>query len=355
MRIKEPPIYDVSHWKSIPDFSVISPRPALFITKATEGNWLQDNKFIPFFEGAKRVGFQRGCFHFNRKGTNAVKQAQYFCDFIRPHITPKDYLILDVEEGGERASDLWAWLEYVHGQFPANRRMIYGRKNLLDPIPMTAGERAYFTKIPIWVAGYPIFPDLWNTPAGYIPDQTKWGKVWLWQYSSHGAVVGIIGDVDLNMATPEFLPILFSGDPDPTPIPEPEEPPMATLYGTVTETVTNRLNVRNGPGIAYDTVNYLYAGDRVEASENVGGWWKLTKIIRKSGDVITLDAPSYASTGSGAYIRTDAPPVPPPAPGDAVRLVIESIETRFVVRDDVTGKRYAATVTDAPNVEFVEL
>lgn len=218
-----PAAYDVSHWKEIPDFRFVNPRPLLFITKATEAypgtGWNHtDEKFIRFFEGMKQIGVRRGVYHFNRKATDPVKQAQHFINIIGAHVTKADTLILDVEEGGETAAQLWAWFETVKKAFPDNLLMIYGRKNLLDPIPMTRTDREYFKKIPTWTAGYPLIPDLFSSipnvfPINYVPDQSKWGPVYLWQYSANGDVDGIIGDVDLNWIAPVFMELL-----DKTPI-----------------------------------------------------------------------------------------------------------------------------------------
>lgn len=336
MIIKIPPIYDVSHWKEIPDFSIVAPRPELFITKATEGTAFIDDKFERFFSEAARVGWQRGCYHFNRKGFNPVRQARHFCDFIRPHITPKDFLILDVEEGGEKASDLWATLEYIHEQFPLNWRIIYGRKNLLDPIPMTEAERAYFRTIPIWAAGYPIFPDLYNSmPVGYVPDQTKWGPVWLWQYSAHGRVTGIQGDVDLNLATPEFVPVLFEGEAEPLPEPEPEEPMPITVTG---RTLAGSSRVRMTADLDAPIVTLL---DPYTAFASEGH-----KLTADGYEWLNIVTPVVGWLALTSNIELDPAPTPDPSPASTVTVTVESDITATI-----DGVAYRGRVV----VEGVEL
>src|SRR3990172_481091 len=216
MNIKLPPVYDVSHWKEIPDFKAISPRPILMITKATEaypelGYKDTDEKFIRFMTDMMEIECIRGAYHFFRKFADAKRQAEHFINIIsKIDILPTDILVLDVEEGGETASQLWVWFETVKRAYP-NLLMLYSRKNILDPIAMTYGEKEYFRKIPIWTAGYPYFPDLYSAvPASYIPDRSKFGPGGLWQYSSHGKVTGIIGDVDLNWISPEFQAVIGS-------------------------------------------------------------------------------------------------------------------------------------------------
>lgn len=222
--IKQPPAYDVSHWEPVKDWGLVVPRPRIVFCKATEGNYYQDDTFKPNFAGLKIQGIYRGAYHFHRKALLPAVQAKYFSDFIRPVLTEADYLVLDVEEGGETAAQLKAWFEYVSKQFPLNPVMIYSRENILDSISMLASwlgiklatplnamsmtdsERAFFRQIPVWTAGYPNNPDLYPTPpAAYIPDQTKWGPVWVWQYSEHGTVNGIQGEVDLDWLASAFL------------------------------------------------------------------------------------------------------------------------------------------------------
>lgn len=234
MIIKSPPFYDVSHWKSIPDFYKVSPRPLLFGTKATEGTSLVDSKFVTFFDGMKSIGVHRLAYHFHRKALTAYDQARHFINTVRPYITQKDIIALDVEEGGETAAQLKKWFEYVMAEFPNNEYWIYSRKNLLDPISMflklildetliqpalnsiqmTLAERDFFTKkTKTWVAGYPTNPDLYTSvPSFYIPDQTKWGPVAAWQYSAKGQITGIVGEVDLNWMSPQLIASLQTPD-----------------------------------------------------------------------------------------------------------------------------------------------
>jgi len=213
VNIKTPPVYDVSHWKEIPDFSKVDPKPLLFITKATEGISLVDEKFIRFASGMMEIGCLRGFYHFHRKASDLKQQAAHFLNTIsKLDILSTDLLILDIEEGGETAAQLWSWHEVVKRAYP-NIRMNYSRANILNPIAMTPGEKEYFKEIWTWTAGYPYFSDLYSVcPSGYIPDQSKWGPVGLWQYSSHGAVAGIIGDVDLNWIAPMFQALIGTFD-----------------------------------------------------------------------------------------------------------------------------------------------
>jgi GH25 family lysozyme M1 (1,4-beta-N-acetylmuramidase) len=220
-KVKIPASYDISHYKEVKDFKAVFPRPSFFWTKATEaapnsGYNHTDAKFARFFSGMMEIGCTRGAYHFHRKSVNPYKQAEHFLKTISlVDVLETDILILDVEEGGESASQLWAWFEAIKSERPDNLLMLYSRKNLLDPIIMSQAEREYFKKIPTIIAGYPYDPDSFSkVPVGYVPDLTKWGEVWLWQYSSHGRVEGItteLGDptdVDLNWINPKLYAII---------------------------------------------------------------------------------------------------------------------------------------------------
>lgn len=206
MKIKNPPVYDLSHWEIISDFSAIQPRPALIITKATESLQGIDGKFIEYFAGMKAAGISRGAYHFFRRAYDAVSQAKHFLETVKPHINDSDILALDIEEGGETAAQIIQFCDFVQTQCPQNLLMIYSRKNILDVIPMTQAQKDRLKKLPVWTAGYPYEPDMFDSvPVMYIPDQTKWGAVWLWQYSDRGIVTGVKGEVDLNWIAPELL------------------------------------------------------------------------------------------------------------------------------------------------------
>jgi GH25 family lysozyme M1 (1,4-beta-N-acetylmuramidase) len=291
MITKEPPVYDISHWKDVSDFNAIRPRPLLIITKATEDVSFVDGDFVRFMQGIKDAGIHRGCYHFHRKAYDGGRQAEHFIRTIEGHIDDNTILALDVEEGGEVASSLWEWFEVVRKRFPNNLLMLYSAKRILNPIVMTAGEKEYFKKIPTWVAGYPFFPDLFSTiPADYIPDSTKYGKPWLWQYSEKGQIEGIVGDVDLNLIYPELIQVLG----------EPPDPLPPTTGDTMYFKASTTVNIRSSAGVTttndLGTFNLL-ANDIVEVEPDpviIGTttWRKIRKIWRNDQPVTFAFSPS---------------------------------------------------------------
>ena len=222
MNIKSPACYDVSNWQGSINWANVSPHPLLVICKATEGNFYSDPTFKNNMASLLANGIRRGVYHFHRKANSPLQQANYFLNFVRGTLSPADLIVLDVEEGGETAAQLIAWLDLVEAEYPDNLIMIYSRKNILDPIVMTATQAARLRTYPTWLAGYLTSPDLYSAiPAGYVADPVKFGAPWLWQYASNGIVAGINGNtVDLNWIAPVYAAILGRVTPPPIDIAE---------------------------------------------------------------------------------------------------------------------------------------
>jgi hypothetical protein len=185
----------------------------------------------------QRAGIHRGCYHFHRKAIDPIEQAQFFCSTIYNYVIDDDILVVDVEEGGEDAAQLMKVFQYIESEFPRNIVMIYSARYILQGIPtflrqlveyltphplnaiqMTMEQRDYFKTIPVWTAGYPADPDPYNTvPSFYIPDPTRWGDVWMWQYTPEGKVSGAgVEGLDCNWIAPKLIEIL--GAPPAAPI-----------------------------------------------------------------------------------------------------------------------------------------
>jgi GH25 family lysozyme M1 (1,4-beta-N-acetylmuramidase) len=335
--IKRPAIYDVSHWKSIPDFRAIDPQPWMMITKATEGTGYKDAKMLEFMAGMKSIGCHRGLFHFNRRAYGGADQARHFLDTVNGVADDNTLLALDVEEGGEQASQLWYWIETVRARRPRNRIWLYSRRNILEQIFMTTSEREYFKRIPVWVAGYPFEPDNYDEmPSWYIPDPSRFGPVVLWQYSEKGQVPGIIGDVDLNWITPTYAQIL--GDPPAGEPTEPGETPMPVKYIVIWEQGCNTRpepNVNNvfistlPKGTQFDVLEWLVPAGKTREQEE---WGKL-----QTGAWVAL---TYGSAPRAVAVIAD------PEPADTITVNVEATITATI-----NGRTY----TGVANIEGLEL
>lgn len=319
MIIKSPVCYDTSHWKRIPDWALVKPRPVLVFTKASESypgtpfNNITDPTFAPYFRDLKQDGIARGAFHFHRKAYDATRQARHFISVVGPELTEKDYLALDLEEGGETAAQIITWLDVVQNAFPHNLIFIYSRKNILDPIPMTEVQKIRMRRQPVWTAGYPYFPDLWNTVPGgqwgYIPDQSKYGPVLLWQYTESAKIEGIEGAVDCNWIEPSFYERI-KRDMEPQPDPDPIGDTMQGRIKTFT-------NIRDIPGNLTDEhdIGDLLTGDTViwDRGQLSGSamWYHLTDAMRGSQPVRTSDGRAVSARGDCWCYAVNVEPIQP--------------------------------------------
>lgn len=237
-----PACYDVSHWITLIKWEALDPKPLWMFTKATESDNYKDPTFPEYFTKMKTVvGCGRGAYHFFRKSVDPVRQANWFIDYIQPYLTDDDILVLDFEEGGETASQLWGFLNRVQYRRPNNIILNYSRKNLMDPIYMNSYEKAFFKQIHTWVAGYPInpVPPYSTTPAAYIPDSTKWGSPWLWQYATNGHPAGTVNDIDCNVMEQPFIDHAYTVIGNPANQDKSTSPVDGVLYITGTRTGFN--------------------------------------------------------------------------------------------------------------------
>lgn len=186
----------------------------------------------------------------------------------------------------------------------------------------------------IWIAHYGT-----NTPAmplGYS------GGDWLFhQFTSSGDAVSISPndvnkkEVDLNYSVSVDRLYQLAG----------AIPPVGgtMLYGKVSDNVA-ALNIRSGPGASYLDVGDLIAGDVLEATENVNGWWHLKSATRNGAPVVTSDGRAVSARtdcwASGTYIT------PTEAPAGSI-MVSHIFDDTMVVN----GKEYTAHF-EVPNVEY---
>jgi len=313
MIIKSPACYDVAgSYQKIADWGKVNPRPLFVVCKATEGNFYRDAYFKINFAGLAVNGIKRGAYHFFRKAINSTTQANYFCDYVRDTLRPDDYIILDMEEGGETIAQIFAWFDGIEAQY-LNEIILYSNKSKIDALAAqcTPEQLARLRSYKTWIAGYPANPDLYaSIPAGYIPTGFT---VWMWQYSSSAHPDGIVAtSVDVNWLAPEFIAKLEGATP-PT-----GETPM--LYGKVNTAV---LNIRNAGSASGIDIGDLQQNDYIVAARSVGGWWELKEAYRgswtgapvKLANGVAVNDYTGGAWAKDSYIVVVPAPVvtPPPA------------------------------------------
>lgn len=327
--IKKPPFYDFSHWEIIEDWNALasSPdRPLLFGTKATENTFYKDPTFPEYFTKAKSIlGSRRLAYHFFRKSANPTLQANFFIDYIEPYITNDDILCLDVEEGGETASMLWAFTEQVKKRRPNNMYIIYSGKYILNAIVMTAGEKEYFKKIKTWIANYPDNPNDYDyIPSWVHADPERWGECIAWQYSDRGIVTGVDSETDLNLMSNGFVEWLGGTTTPPEPPEPPVEPPTdETLYvGKVKASATPYVIVRDTPtGV---DVGHLYPSTPIEG--------KGALVYANGYNRMELTSPMIGFVASEFLDYTIVGELPPPVVDDILTYPYSGVEYHQITR-----------------------
>lgn len=201
-----------------PDWSVpIVPMPDAVICKASEALF-EDPTFASNWKQLGEKGIPRGAYHFFRYTKASADQAKFFVETVHKAGGWKagDVLVLDDEEEGHLSAS--AMLDFVWNveRMTGIRPLIYSRTLLLNALNLSKlsnTQRDYFRSISLWIAG--TFNDENKVdeydapPSMFIPDQSRFGKVVLWQYgldiNPAGLMSGLPGGLDFNWVDPNFF------------------------------------------------------------------------------------------------------------------------------------------------------
>lgn len=181
---------DISVYQGSVDFDALKGAVSFVIAKATEGTGFVDSQFARSWSEAKRVGLQRGAYHFARPdlGNSADAEATDFIAHLGP-LDADDLLALDYEV--DWSGDVVGWckrfLDDVY-QMTAIRPLIYLNRSLLA-LDWSA----------VIAAGYPLWLASYDGSLDTVPP-TPWPRVAMKQWTSGGTLAGIQGNVDLNTA-----------------------------------------------------------------------------------------------------------------------------------------------------------
>ena len=244
---------DVSHWRGKIDWVTAAAHIRFAILKCTEGTGFIDDTYNFNKAGCEINQVPHGAYHFFHSNLDGIAQAEHF--YNTANDSNLKFYAVDVEtyDGGDIRANLKTMLERLEqlsGQVPWIYTAYYFWKDKV-------GAQPWASRCPLWVANYGIGPPM--LPPGW----SEWG---IWQYSSHGVVPGINGDVDMNYfaKSEAYLPIVFGNG---------EVPPPPQYYNV--RTTAGSLYVRNAPrGIIKGYVPY---GTRFqvigEAHDNTGYRW----------------------------------------------------------------------------------
>ena len=174
-------------------------RQALRLHEGIRGDDLRDPTYITNRAQAKAAGIRVGAYHFAQPRTtpgSAVAQADHFLDTAGP-VSGELLPVLDLERtNGLTPAALTVWVQ-------AFMQRVYDRTGLRAVIYCSPNFWKVYMANTSWFAdnGYQVlWVAHWTTGQSPIMPANNWGaKGWtFWQYTSDGAVPGIVGRVDLN-------------------------------------------------------------------------------------------------------------------------------------------------------------
>lgn len=191
---------DVSHHQGNIDWDQVYADGYVFaFTKATEGNYFIDSKYVQNTLNGLDAGVVMGAYHFARPDYNTAEvDAAFFVniagDYIASGFLPP---VIDIEDppppgvpltsaftSAELTSWVQQWLTYVENH-TGIEPIIYTSPNIANYL------NSSLNSYDLWIAD----PDQTTDPPNNIGNWTTWAFK---QYSWWGNVAGISGDVDLD-------------------------------------------------------------------------------------------------------------------------------------------------------------
>lgn len=180
---------DISQYQGTVNFASVAGAGIQFIIcKATEGMTFVDPKFTTNWPAIKAEGLVRGAYHYGRPNTDPVAQARHFYRTVKPSSGDLP-CVLDIEAiDGQTPSAIRYWIQ----RFCQELRQRMGK----PPMIYTgfffwrdnAGNSPNNYNCPLWMPRWGV-----SSP---LPLPAAWSNWTFWQYTSTGAVPGIVGNVD---------------------------------------------------------------------------------------------------------------------------------------------------------------
>lgn len=250
-----PFVIDISHWIDVPDFNLISPRPWLVLTKATEGDYMYDSQYASYANEIRDAGYRLGAYHFMRPG-DEISQADWFCEIVYTvGLQGNEVLALDLEVSEISLDQCRRFMDRVQHVLGI-RPILYSTELIIESLYLTPNQPPEWLKNEwLWIAEYATangsIPD-WIVPAGLSKS-----KIALWQYTDDGVVSGIPNNnVDLNIISSGFVNHIG--------LTEPEE--ASTMRYRMT-TINNGTRIRTDHNTAGAILASVNGGVTVEGDE----------------------------------------------------------------------------------------
>lgn len=243
------PGIDVSRWQGKINWEMVAAAGYRFVLiRATIGDYYTDPRFYVNWSGARDAGLLVSAYHVVTPGRAVDSQTDRLFDVLGDRKADLP-LVLDVElsRGVQRAGitacvrDCLQEVEQLDGRKP----IIYTARWFWDSHVLPSPE---WSEYDLWVANY-------RVSAPSLP--TGWSEWKFWQYSEKGRVPGSGStSTDLDWFAGSYEDLLEYAQKSPQPQPEP-------VVGLRARVSVPALKIRNGPGVNYDHIGDLHAGDVV--------------------------------------------------------------------------------------------
>lgn len=187
---------DISHWQGDRgdiDWKKVKKNGYLFaFIKATESTNFLDPKYRDQVGGARDAGVLVGHYHFARGG-DPIKEADFFLSQVINPIEG-EAVILDWEiQHADPAKWCLTWLKRVEERL-GFKPIIYLNESTVKSVDWTDVAKGNYG---LWIAKYGNNDDV--PDQSETPNTDEWAFFVAWQYTSRGAVPGVIGYVDINV------------------------------------------------------------------------------------------------------------------------------------------------------------
>ena len=174
------------------------------IVKATESNYYVNPDLASQVASTVKAGKQLGLYCYANTG-DAVTEAKYFVNEIKPYLSDHPILVLDWEGAAMSQGTTWAkeWLDEVYA-LTGVKPMIYMSKSVTNEYNWTAVANAGYK---LWAAQYAT-----TASTGYESDPWTssttfgaWGSTpTIYQYTDNGSLAGYGSALDLDLFYGDF-------------------------------------------------------------------------------------------------------------------------------------------------------
>ena len=276
---------DISFWQGEIDWTNLDPLIYGFFLKTSEANF-KDRMYKQYASDCEKYNKEDGSYHFFRSYVKGVAQAKLAISCVTK--TQELPYVLDLEAANgagaiQVANEAKAYCETIvkdTNTIP----MIYTGKGFMGMFYWYKKYIEWMKDYPLWLAEYrwekdpqfinnfSLHRELARTGSYFPSAPYPWKQVELWQWTGHGRVTGLRGDVDMNVSAAEIVPA------PPTPI---------TTYYKVTALLG--LRVRSTPSVTGTIITTLKYGSIVGISkiendwgfsDNYNGWLSMQYLVR---------------------------------------------------------------------------